>query len=231
MTTREDPLASPVTATFTGLMRLALAMGGTPATSGLEVTLPGVPASVPVARCVARDILDGCPRTDDRTLAVTQLAANAIAHSASGQGGTFRVRVRTAARWARVEVADDGPAAGVLPAPRNGWGLQIVAGVTDRTGDYFDLDGRRAGWAEITLAAVVPARDRDPGGVVAGGVNLSGVAPGVGPGRGGAVGVPVYCLVMAAKPEPGSLVVAAQPGSRPVSTVASYVITRLGLVG
>ena len=59
---------------------------------------------------LAREALTGCPRTDDLVLAVSELASNAVIHSASGQGGTFTIRLRTAPRWARVEIADDGPA-------------------------------------------------------------------------------------------------------------------------
>lgn len=102
----------------------------TPGTA-LEVTLPGTPSSVPVARRLVRDALPDCPRADDLMLAATELITNGIIHSASGQGGTFTVRVRTAPRWARREVTDDGPAEG-LSSPRNGWGLAIVSGVTDR---------------------------------------------------------------------------------------------------
>jgi anti-sigma regulatory factor (Ser/Thr protein kinase) len=84
-------------------------------------TLPGQASSVPVARRLARSALPGCPRVDDLTLAVTELATNAIAHSASGQGGTFTLSVRTGPGWARIEVTDGGPADGP-PAPGNGWG-------------------------------------------------------------------------------------------------------------
>jgi hypothetical protein len=52
-----------------------------------------------------------------------------------------------------------------------------------------------------------------------------------GHGTGGSVGVAVYCLAMAAKPEPGSLVMAAKPALGAAGTIARYVITRLGLVG
>ena len=55
---------------------------------------------------LAREALTGCPRTDDLVLAVSELASNAVIHSASGQGGTFTIRLRTAPRWARVEITD-----------------------------------------------------------------------------------------------------------------------------
>jgi anti-sigma regulatory factor (Ser/Thr protein kinase) len=49
----------------------------------LEVTLPGTPSSVPVARRLVREALRGCPRADDLMVAVTELGTNAITHSAS----------------------------------------------------------------------------------------------------------------------------------------------------
>jgi signal transduction histidine kinase len=82
-------------------------------------------------------------------LAVSELAANAICWSASGHGGTLTVRLRTAPRWARVEVTDDGPIP-ELPPGGNGWGLAIVAGVTDRSGATVQPDGRRTAWGEVT---------------------------------------------------------------------------------
>jgi two-component sensor histidine kinase len=84
-------------------------------------------------------------------LTVTELAANAIAHSVSGQDGTFTVTIRSEPGWARIEVADDGPANHA--GPRNGWGLTLVAGVTDRAGATLGQGGRRTAWAEVTWLA------------------------------------------------------------------------------
>ena len=126
-------------------MRLVIAQGA----ADLTVTLPGTPAAVAIARRLAREALTGCPRADDLVLAVSELASNAVIHSASGRSGTFTLRVRTAPRWARVEIADLGPMAN--PAPeRNGWGLAIVADVTDRTGATIQPNGSRVAWAEVT---------------------------------------------------------------------------------
>src|SRR4051794_35578821 len=127
------------------LMHLVIA----PGTADLTATLPGTPAAVAIARRLAREALTGCPRVDDLVLAVSELASNAIIHSASGQDGTFALRIRTAPRWARVGVTDQGPAANP-PTARNGWGLAIVADVTDRTGATIRPDGSRLAWAEVT---------------------------------------------------------------------------------
>jgi hypothetical protein len=130
------------------LMHLVIPEGA----SAFTATLPGVPGSVAVARQLTRAALPGCPRIDDLLLAVTELASNAVIHSASGQGGTFSVGVRTAPRWVRAEVTDQGPAA-ITPQACNGWGLAIVAGVTDRTGADLRPNGHRCAWAEVTWPA------------------------------------------------------------------------------
>ena len=132
---------------ITSLMASVVAATTTP--SAATVTLPGTAASVPAARQFIRRTLGGCSRADDLAQAVTELAANAVAWSAAGEGGTFTVRVRTAPRWARIEVTD--PGAALLPsAPGNGWGLSIVAAVTDRSGTITGPGLTRTAWAEVT---------------------------------------------------------------------------------
>jgi anti-sigma regulatory factor (Ser/Thr protein kinase) len=133
-----------IAAGFTSVMHLVVATR--PPT--VTVTLPGMAASVPVARRLIRETLTGCPRAGDLMLAVTELAANSIHHSASGQGGSFTVQVRTEPGWARVEVTDEGPSPG-RPLASNGWGLTIVAGITDRADTVIQPDGCRTAWAEV----------------------------------------------------------------------------------
>jgi len=115
-----------------------------------QIVLPGRAVSVRAARRFTAAALPGCPRADDLVLAVSELASNAVTWSASGQEGAFTVRVRAAPGWARVEVTDAGPAAGEPPAGGNGWGLLIVAEVTDRCGTVTGPDGSRTAWAEVT---------------------------------------------------------------------------------
>jgi signal transduction histidine kinase len=122
---------------------------GHPARGAMAISLPGIPVSVGVARRFVGDAVSGCPRIDDLILAVSELASNAVAWSASGQDGTFTIRVRTAPRWARIEVTDLGPAA-LTTASSNGWGLGIVAQITDRTGTTISQAGARTAWAEVT---------------------------------------------------------------------------------
>jgi hypothetical protein len=117
---------------ITSLMHTVAA--GRTVSAPAQISLPGIPSSVPAARRFTAGALAGCPRVDDLVQAVGELASNAIGHSASGEGGTF---------------ADGGPA--LLPlGPRNGWGLGIVEAVTDRSGATVHVDGARTAWAEAT---------------------------------------------------------------------------------
>jgi anti-sigma regulatory factor (Ser/Thr protein kinase) len=133
---------------FTSLMHMVVA--ASPLT--VTATLPGTPSSVSIARRLIREALPGCPRGDDLMLAVTELATNGITHSASGQGGSFTVRLRTGPCWARIEVTDDGPADG-QPSTSNGWGLAIVADITDRAAAVVQPDGSRTAWVEVSWLA------------------------------------------------------------------------------
>jgi anti-sigma regulatory factor (Ser/Thr protein kinase) len=128
-----------------------LALAELPARS--KVRLPGLAASVPAARRFVRGVLSDCPRAGDLALAVTELAANAVAWSAAGDaGGTFTIQVRAAPRWARIEVSDPGPAP--LPGPAgNGWGLCLVRAVTDRSGTASGPGRTGTAWAEVTWPA------------------------------------------------------------------------------
>jgi hypothetical protein len=117
-----------------------------------QATFPGVPVSVPAARQFVRDALAGCPLAEDLAHAVTELASNAVLWSAAGEGSTFTVTVRTAPRWARVEVTDPGSAT-ASACESNGWGLDIVRAIADRTGDDHGPGGSHTAWAEVTWPA------------------------------------------------------------------------------
>jgi anti-sigma regulatory factor (Ser/Thr protein kinase) len=119
-----------------------------------EVSFPGRAASVPAARRFVLSALADCPRADDLALAVSELASNAVTWSAAGEDGRFTVRVRAAPRWARVEVTDPGPARRPS-AQSNGWGLRIVAEVSDRAGTTRGPGISRTEWAEFTWAVEV----------------------------------------------------------------------------
>jgi signal transduction histidine kinase len=136
---------------ITALMEATLTASMPPAPS--RATFPGVPVSVLAARRFVRAALADCPRADDLAQAVTELGSNAVNWSAAGEAGTFMVTVRTAPRWARVEVTDPGPATAPT-AESNGWGLGIIAAVTDRHGTERGPGLGRTSWAEATWPAL-----------------------------------------------------------------------------
>jgi serine/threonine-protein kinase RsbW len=145
-------------------------------TPAAEAILPGIPASVRAARRLVSVTLPGCPRLDDLVLAVSELASNAVIWSASGEGGTFTVRVRIAPGWARCEVTDDGPA--VLPSGQGtGLGLILVSEVTDRSGAIIGPGASRTAWAEVSWPGAA-GRTEVQAGDVRRGTDRTGIAAG-----------------------------------------------------
>ena len=143
----------------------------------------GVLAQVPEARAFTARALAGCPAgaRDALLLCVTELAANAVEHSASGEDGVFAVEVcRPADGVAYVAVTDAGAAlghvegslaAGSLHAtpeatvvdsdaaddmPESGRGLALVAAFSSRWGCCDVCGGGQIVWAEATWPVLVP---------------------------------------------------------------------------
>ncbi|HLK74129.1 MAG TPA: ATP-binding protein [Streptosporangiaceae bacterium] len=125
-------------------------------------TFRGVPASVPEARRFVTEVLRGCPARDALMTCASELCANAINHTDSGDGGVFIVEVDLPRPGvARIAVTDEGsdtlPAAG--PADlmgEGGRGLALVAAYTTRWG-YADAHPGRTVWAESCWPVPVPA--------------------------------------------------------------------------
>jgi anti-sigma regulatory factor (Ser/Thr protein kinase) len=117
----------------------------------------GRAASVGRARAlVARTLGTDWPGLHDVLVMVSELACNAVRHTASGAGGVFGVTVSAAGCTARIEVSDAGgltrPA---IPDPDadltgdGGRGLRIVDALADSWGHDGDETGR-AVWFEVT---------------------------------------------------------------------------------
>lgn len=123
-----------------------------------EITLPGLPAMVQAARRGVRALLEesDCARIGDAELIVSELASNAVLHSRSaGAGGSFTVTLEVKPGWARLEVADAGPAAADPDRERpdddeHRRGLLIVDAVADRWGHLRPSEDRAVYWAELT---------------------------------------------------------------------------------
>ena len=119
---------------------------------------PGEAASVRQARKFVGGVLGAdWPGLDDVLLMVSEIASNAVRHTASGDDGWFDVTVSAAGCTARVAVADgggsseprlpdDGGKAGVLTGGR---GLRIVDALADGWGHGGDELGRVV-WFEVT---------------------------------------------------------------------------------
>jgi serine/threonine-protein kinase RsbW len=128
---------------------------------------PGEPWQVGRARQFVARVLTGCPARETLLTCVSELAANAIEHTASGAGGVFTVEViRPRAGVALVAVTDGG--CGDEPTVRRagdlaegGRGLALVAALSSRWGYSAAGERRAAGegraagqgwtvWAEAT---------------------------------------------------------------------------------
>jgi serine/threonine-protein kinase RsbW len=129
-------------------------------------TFRGTPASVPEARRFVAELLLGCPAREVLMTCVSELCANAIAHTGSGNGGVFIVEVDLPRPGvARVAVTDEGspslPAAGSLDLmAEGGRGLAMVAACTNRWG-YADAHPGRIVWAESCWPVPVATPGQD----------------------------------------------------------------------
>ena len=105
-------------------------------------------------------LLPAGPARDDVTLVATELASNAICHTASGQGGCFTVEITWWRSVVRVGVTDcGGPAQPQVvedPPDEHGRGLLLVSLLSLRTGMCGDQRGRLV-WADVRWDGPGPA--------------------------------------------------------------------------
>jgi len=100
---------------------------------------PGFRDQVARARAFVAVELAGCPVTGEAVLCVSELATNALLHTASGDGGKFEVTVERDLSRARISVRDEGSAQAPQArshdlASESGRGLELVAMIADRWG-------------------------------------------------------------------------------------------------
>jgi anti-sigma regulatory factor (Ser/Thr protein kinase) len=129
---------------------------------------PGHQRELSEVRRWLRSLLPECPARDDVIGVASELASNAIQHTASGRGGWFAVELTWPGPAVRVAVADggapDGPRTIDDPDSEHGRGLLVVTGLSARTGVCGDSRGRLV-WADVPWAdagAPVPGAGRDP---------------------------------------------------------------------
>ena len=144
---------------------------------------PGEERQLGMVRRWLASLLPECPARDDVALVATELAANAVQHTASGRGGEFAVEVAVSHVVVRVCVTDGGspqePRVVADPEGERGRGLVVVASLSARTGMCGDQRGRQV-WADVpwvdgglAASALDPDADQD---IVAG---MAGHGPGL----------------------------------------------------
>jgi anti-sigma regulatory factor (Ser/Thr protein kinase) len=120
--------------------------------------LPGRPSSVRQAReFAARMLRPDWPGLDDVLLLTSEIASNAVRHTASADGSGFDVTVAVSEHRVRVEIADKGSssepritdAGGEPDLLTTGRGLRLVDALADRWGHDGDELGRVV-WFEVT---------------------------------------------------------------------------------
>jgi anti-sigma regulatory factor (Ser/Thr protein kinase) len=138
--------------------RAGASMSSATATIPQARTFAGSPEEIRNVRHFVRQLLEDCPVIDDVILLVSELATNAVRHTASGRDGTFCVLVQAADGRARVEVHDLGsdtaPAVRHAGAPgESGAGLAVVETIADYWGFHGSQFGRVV-WFELSWGPV-----------------------------------------------------------------------------
>ena len=132
-------------------------MRGEPTTATpAQFWFPGTAAAVGQARRFAAGVIgDDFPALDDVLVLVSEVASNAVKHTASGDGGAFEVAVWITGSWVRVEIGDQGGASeprladdGSADAVIGGRGLRIVDALAAKWGHAGDELGRVV-WFEV----------------------------------------------------------------------------------
>lgn len=114
---------------------------------------PGRTDQVREVRAFLREVLDSWPRTDDAVAIGSELAANCVLHSRSGQpGGAFTVRAEVSGGATFVSVLDDGgpwELTAIRPQAEHGLDLvQAIAGPT-HWGVTTHQSGGHLVWARL----------------------------------------------------------------------------------
>ncbi|WP_327591343.1 ATP-binding protein (plasmid) [Nonomuraea sp. NBC_00507] len=134
-----------------------------------EKSFPGLPSQVHRVRTFLADVLADCPCAEWAVLLGSELAGNAVRHSASAlEGGTFTVRCEyVPSRWVQVSVIDQGELpeghsalTGWAPA-EHGRGLSIVRAVATVSGTEY-TEGATRSWFRLVLPVAVPGQSGDP---------------------------------------------------------------------
>jgi anti-sigma regulatory factor (Ser/Thr protein kinase) len=116
-------------------------------------SFPGRPDQVVWAREFTRRTLGLCPVVEDAVLLVSELATNALQHTATGFGGRFDVTILVGKTSLMISVTDNGsdkvPSCSPLdPEDEAGRGLGLVELIAERWGHCGGRHGRTV-WFEL----------------------------------------------------------------------------------
>lgn len=127
---------------------------------GIAVTLAAGPDAPQHARQAAAEALVHWPadRRDTALLIISELVTNAVRHGARREQDRVALVVRRRGQGTRIEVTDPRALGGAVAEStvdrddkRSGWGLSIIAELTDRWGVERE-PGRTCVWCEIDHA-------------------------------------------------------------------------------
>jgi hypothetical protein len=122
-----------------------------------EQAFPGAVKQAGQVRAALRPVLGDCPVADEAVLLLSELSANAVAHSASGSpGGKFTVRLQhVPGQYVRGEVEDEGSGwdGSLRDSARDASGLLLVIKLASACGVDCGADGHRLVWFRIDYAA------------------------------------------------------------------------------
>jgi anti-sigma regulatory factor (Ser/Thr protein kinase) len=116
---------------------------------------PGEPVQLKAMRKWLEDLLPPCTARGDVVAVASELAANAVRHTASGRGGQFSVELTWSAETVRLTVGDGGaptwPVIMEEPDEEHGRGLLLVQALSQAVDVSGDASGRlvtaRLPWA------------------------------------------------------------------------------------
>lgn len=127
---------------------------------------PGIERQLGLLRQWLKALIPDHPVLDDVTIVATELASNAIKHTASGRGWWFAVEITCYGDFVRVSVADCGargePRVVDDPLAEEGRGLIVVTRLAMRTGVQGDHEGRVV-WADIACEDRLYSQHWPPG--------------------------------------------------------------------
>ncbi len=127
-------------------------MSATATATWYQRTFPGRPDQVARVRREVAAQLDGCPAAADAVLIASELAANAVTHSASA-GKFFTIRCQAYPGYIWIECEDLGGEWHCKPADNRPHGLDIIEALAgpDNWGTETTSDGDRVVWARLDL--------------------------------------------------------------------------------